>query len=552
MALPANHVDLNSEIITAEYLNLIDTTVNDHANQIDVIQTKPGVFAATGAVPDLLSVIDAHMVSGSATLSSITAAFVPSDEGKLIYVRGAGVAGVQLASTILAYINASTITLSASASTTITLALAEFGTDNRLAIQAAIDAAHAYGGGVGNGLLPGWDGTHIAALGTGWGPVITLLPGAYLVTPATNGYCLTIEQDYLTLQSVGGSHTTIIQCSDANYTGIVGLGITSNTMRVGCSIYNLVFQGDNVRGENTGTGHGMIANANALTMRNVTIQNVNGNCCQLLAPGSPASPSYITMFDCVEMYSPGSGQDVFVIGQNIFNCEFRRCQFGGGPWNGAGRGTGRHGVNILGACSDLKFELCHTFELSGCGYNVGNAGGAMYRLAILGGEVESSTLGGINLFGVQGAIIQGVTGMYGNEVADVLAQNCSGVTISNNFVGSAVTGGGHSKINLFQCDHSIVANNQIAATGDGANAIGIGTCTNSIVNGNQISASVGTGFSLGVLVYASTGTSVVNNVSDIPLMEEAASDYSYFDGNHSAAPPTLTGAHSVTGHHFVV
>lgn len=100
-----------------------------------------------GAKVDFRAVTDAAMTSGSATLTSATAAFTAADVGKWFKVTGAGASGIPLYGTISAYTNATTVTLSVTAGTTVTGKRAWFCTDDTTALQAAIDAASAAGGG---------------------------------------------------------------------------------------------------------------------------------------------------------------------------------------------------------------------------------------------------------------------------------------------------------------------------------------------------------------------------------------------------------------------
>lgn len=96
-----------------------------------------------GAVGDGRMVSDGAMTSGSAALACTTSTpFVSTDVGKKIMVKGAGATGVTThVATISAYTDSGHVTLSASASTTISGALVMFATDDTAAVQAAINAA---------------------------------------------------------------------------------------------------------------------------------------------------------------------------------------------------------------------------------------------------------------------------------------------------------------------------------------------------------------------------------------------------------------------------
>lgn len=101
---------------------------------------------AYGAVGDVRTVADAAVTTGTATLTSATAAFTAGDVGKLVTVNGAGASGAVLATTVSGYTNATTVTLAANASTSVSGALLALGTDDSAAMQAAITAAAAVRG----------------------------------------------------------------------------------------------------------------------------------------------------------------------------------------------------------------------------------------------------------------------------------------------------------------------------------------------------------------------------------------------------------------------
>lgn len=109
--------------------------------------TDTGVWvynvAHYGAVGDGKMVSDGAMTSGSAALACTTSTpFVSGDVGKKIMVKGAGATGVTThVATISAFTDSGHVTLSASASTTVTGALVMWATDDTAAIQAAINAA---------------------------------------------------------------------------------------------------------------------------------------------------------------------------------------------------------------------------------------------------------------------------------------------------------------------------------------------------------------------------------------------------------------------------
>lgn len=113
--------------------------------------STPWVFnvaaSAYGAVGDGQVVADGAMASGSAVLTSATAAFTSADVGKAIAVKGAAATGVTtLVTTVVSRQSATQVTLAAANASggDVTGAVVTWGTDDTAAIQAATDAAEAY------------------------------------------------------------------------------------------------------------------------------------------------------------------------------------------------------------------------------------------------------------------------------------------------------------------------------------------------------------------------------------------------------------------------
>jgi hypothetical protein len=111
--------------------------------ETDSVASALGIFMPEdfGAKGDQKLAINAAMTSGSAVLTATGAGFASTDVGKTVVVVGAGAAGGPLVTTISAFTDASTITLGASASTSVTGQDATWGTDDTAALQAAINAA---------------------------------------------------------------------------------------------------------------------------------------------------------------------------------------------------------------------------------------------------------------------------------------------------------------------------------------------------------------------------------------------------------------------------
>ena len=82
------------------------------------------------------------------TLTSATANFSASDVGKCVLIPNAGPSHADLATTITAFTNSTTVTTNATASFSVTADTVNFGTDNTTAFQAAITADSLAGGGI--------------------------------------------------------------------------------------------------------------------------------------------------------------------------------------------------------------------------------------------------------------------------------------------------------------------------------------------------------------------------------------------------------------------
>ncbi len=99
-----------------------------------------------GATGNTRIVADGAITSGLKVLTSLTANFTTADIGKLITVKGAGVAGAILGTSIASFNSSTSVTLTASAGSTVSAAVTIYGTDDLAAINLAIAAATPTGG----------------------------------------------------------------------------------------------------------------------------------------------------------------------------------------------------------------------------------------------------------------------------------------------------------------------------------------------------------------------------------------------------------------------
>lgn len=111
-----------------------------------VYTVKDPTYGATG---NTKMITDGAITSSSSTFTSASAGFTSADVGKVICIPYAGTSGTRpLVTTISAFTNATTVTLTAAASGTVSSAIVHYGTDDSAAIQSCINTCFNAGGGV--------------------------------------------------------------------------------------------------------------------------------------------------------------------------------------------------------------------------------------------------------------------------------------------------------------------------------------------------------------------------------------------------------------------
>lgn len=101
------------------------------------------VKAEYGAMGDGIILLDGNITSADATFTSATATFTSADVGKVITITGAAGTNIDLTTTISSINSATSVELAATASATVTNVSFCYGTDDTVAIQAAINAVGA-------------------------------------------------------------------------------------------------------------------------------------------------------------------------------------------------------------------------------------------------------------------------------------------------------------------------------------------------------------------------------------------------------------------------
>lgn len=121
---------------------------NSFTNLADELANHGFDVKQYGAKGDGQTVFDGAMTNTSTTLTSATANFTANDVGKSIYVAAAASGSADLMTTIAAFTNSTTVTLTAACGHTVSSAIVAWHTNDRVAIQNAINDACSVSGGV--------------------------------------------------------------------------------------------------------------------------------------------------------------------------------------------------------------------------------------------------------------------------------------------------------------------------------------------------------------------------------------------------------------------
>jgi hypothetical protein len=169
------------------------------------------VVTSFGAKGDGVMLADGAVTASSAAFTSASAAFASTDVGKTIAINGAGAAGANLVTTIAAVTSSTSVTLTATAGTTVSGAFYAYGTLNDAAFIAAAAAA-------GHAVPPAPNGVRLR-----------VPAGVYLISSALNWKIpgLYVEGD-------GPNSTAIVQTTDntpvvqvaGQYQRITGMTLT--------------------------------------------------------------------------------------------------------------------------------------------------------------------------------------------------------------------------------------------------------------------------------------------------------------------------------------
>jgi hypothetical protein len=194
-----------------------------------------------GAIGNGFSAVDGAITTGTSTFTSATGSFSAFSVGRSIVIKGAGVAGANLSTTISGYTNATTVTLTVPASTTVSGASWCYGTDDATAIKAAVAFVKATGAGelklsgrkyliLSNVPLP--SNTKVSGSGMGATRVIHPLSHSWKNDDTTNGnpnYTITdmtLSASFMFGGAVSMDGVQVLSCERLRIQDIVDRGIT--------------------------------------------------------------------------------------------------------------------------------------------------------------------------------------------------------------------------------------------------------------------------------------------------------------------------------------
>lgn len=233
-----------------------------------------------GGVADDLTYSDGAVTGTAFTSSSAT--FTSADVGKAIKIAAAGTAGAEHLTTIAAFVSAHAVTLTASAPTSVSGKSFSYGTDNTTALQSAIAAVKAAGGGV--VYFPAgayaFAGAFVTSDSMGLNPNAMIYIPAPTVSAASsilNGYTVTFRGETNYFKTIAGAifNGAVLHCYRNQGTGTRPsfIGGTGQTSDIGISAMNYA----NVAFENITilqSSNGAVTPTNMITLNCLDISTV--------------------------------------------------------------------------------------------------------------------------------------------------------------------------------------------------------------------------------------------------------------------------------------
>jgi Pectate lyase superfamily protein len=381
-------------------------------------------------------------------------------------------------------------------------------TDDTAAIQAAINACGAAGGGT-----------------------VFFPPGTYACASA-----LTVTYSYVTLRGPGYGFSAVLAYKPGTTrTAAVVFGTTA--LLQSCNVIDLSIDAGASGALQSGSGHGIVFRVNNGTMQNVIVQYTYEDAFHIALDGEFSATMYdVTMSNCYAQYPGANG---LYIDANVENSEFTTCKFVGG--NTLETPTGTYGINCLG--NEIKFlnSHCYFWPSGGAIFGLDEAS-APAVISIIGGEYETNGGAGITMTGVNGAKIVGAD-CYANTGADItLTNGTEWVEIGESVLTSPVA----RAIYLSQCTNINIHDNVLtsASTTSGVQIDTSSPVTSLVmIHGNVIASS--TSGSGSVYLNNCTHCDVYGNILAYGAAEASSANYNRVYGNIvNAGSVTMTGASS--------
>lgn len=395
-----------------------------------------------GAKGDGQTVSDGATVAGSRLLTSATGSFVATDVGKHITVEGAAAHGGPLATTIAAYVSATSVLLTTAATKAVSNAEVVWGTDDSDALDDAIEQALTWGGSI---EYP--EGIYcVTTQGSHTGDAVTI-PYALKIGGSSSAQ----RAMPVRMFSRYGATIRLLQGEEADTVNLL-IGNTSAARRTGrTTIEGIKFHGGSqydasgtatAGGSNTLTDSGQAWTTNAYAagwVRIVSgtgagqIRNISSNTGTQLT----VSSNWSTQPSTDSVYRISMYQDFGLItGINCADLTILRCEFT--AWNFAG-------VHILRNCYGARVERSY-FDQS----NLGPSGSTSLRGEVNGIQILWNRMVADALTG------QGHLSLSDN--ADVLLQAKQMLIMGNELHGGPASG---AVIDLNGVSNSIVLANLI-------------------------------------------------------------------------------------------
>jgi hypothetical protein len=378
--------------------------------------------------------------------------------------------------------------------------------------KAAIDAAIAYAA--------------TAAPGNVYGRgVVYFPPGYYSVSGS-----IVMNHDYVSLVGAGKlSSLLYLRSGVADVAAVLQIG--TGGLVSGAAIRHLGVEGGAERGHTS--GHCITLNCNDILLEHVYTNAAPQDGIRI----DPTTSAFRAK--AIDVYVNNPGRYGFYVGPNCFDGDFYNVEVQGGP--GGGVHGGVYGIYNQG--TESHFYGCHPFFMGTDGLR-----SDLGFVQIIGGEYESNVHAGINLQTQGGlCIVQGVTGLYGNETDLYVSQNAWPMVINGNTIRST-TG---TNMWMDNTPDAVICGNVFLWAQQ--QSLYISQCARGTVSGNTFTPLTAAGHSI-IISETSHYAVVGNNIGGTtprPIIEQVSSDHNgFFSNSLNGTTITVIGANSVQANNF--